>query len=194
MTETIVIKEGDRKDEKKIEHLLWELVEGQKHTNHILRQFLHLRHPQTVYGLQLTLVNTGDFMSAGNVIALGGSAQLIVNLTQNGAVVSPQPAGLAPTVSSTDPNVSSAPATLDATGGATPLAQQFVLSDASTDTVGAIDSTTASMIAPDGTPLTASLSITIGTAVVVNPNGFGIGLTLEPVPTAASVAAAARRK
>lgn len=203
MTE-IIIEEGDRreeevvKEEKDIDHLLRELLseareihQGQKHTNHILRQILYRRAPQP-YELELTLVSIpgGNTMSAGNVIALGGSAQLIVNLTQNGAVVTPQPAGLVPTVNSnSDPNVSSSPATLDATGGVTPLAQQFVLVDAATDTVGALDAVVVNMTAPDGTPLTATLNVTIGSAIVVNPNGFGIGLLLEPVPTAASAAA-----
>jgi len=189
---TVTTEEEDDPEEirllREIAARLAGIEQGQKHTNHILRAILHRRAPQP-YELELTLVSLGDFMSAGNVIALGGQAQLIVNLTQNGAVVTPQPAGLAPTINSeSDPNVTSASATLDATNGVTPLAQQFVLTDAATDTVGALDTVTVDMTAPDGTPLTASLSITIGQATVVNPNGFGIGLLLEPVPAAAPAA------
>ena len=81
-------------------------------------------------------------------IPLGGQAQLVAQLTENGAAYVP-PAGappftFSPSVSSSDPNVSSAPATADVTNGAVPLNQQFLLTDAASDTVAAVDAVTVS--------------------------------------------------
>jgi hypothetical protein len=148
------------------------------------------------YSLQLTLYS-GDVMSSPiTSIALGGSAQLVAQLLENGAVYVP-PAGappytFAPQVSSTDPNVTSAPATADVTGGAVPLSQQFLLTDSASDTVGAVDAVTVTAVAPDGSTIEETINIGIGPAVPVNT--FSLSLALYPAPAAAAAAAAAKAK
>ena len=148
------------------------------------------------YSLQLTLYS-GDVMSSPiTSIALGGSAQLVAQLLENGAVYVP-PAGappytFAPQVSSTDPNVTSAPAMADVTGGAVPLSQQFLLTDSASDTVGAVDAVTVTAVAPDGSTIEETINIGIGPAVPVNT--FSLSLALYPAPAAAAAAAAAKAK
>ena len=95
-------------------------------------------------------------------------------------------------MSSSDPNVSSAPATADVTNGAVPLNQQFLLTDAASDTVAAVDAVTVSGTAPDGSTVTETINITVGpsTAPV---NVFGLSLQLFPAPAAAAQAAARKK-
>src|ERR1035438_246758 len=159
--------------------------------------------PKPSFGLQLTLYPTstgGPSMSTTPLpitsIALGGQAQLVAQLTENGAAYVP-PAGaapftFAPTVVSSDANVTSAPATADVTAGAVPLSQQFLLSDASTDSVAAVEAITVSGTAPDGSTVTETINITVGPATPP-PNVFGLSLTLFPAPGAVAAAAARRR-
>jgi hypothetical protein len=139
------------------------------------------------FSLQLTLY-TGDGMSSQVLpitsIALGGNAQLVAQLLESGApYVAPAgaaPYTFAPTISSSDANVTSAPATVDVTGGAVPLAQQFLLTDSANDTVGAVDAITVSAVAPDGTTVTETINVGVGPAVPVNT--FGLSLALYPAP------------
>ena len=145
------------------------------------------------FSLQLTLYS-GDVMSSPiTSIALGGSAQLVAQLLENGAVYVP-PAGappytFAPTVSSSDANVTSTPATTDVTAGAVPLSQQFLLTDSASDTVGNVDAVTVSAVAPDGSTIEETINIGIGPAVAVNT--FSLSLALYPAPAAAAAAKAA---
>ena len=145
------------------------------------------------FSLSLGLYS-GDFMSSPiTSIALGGSAQLVAQLLENGAVYVP-PAGappytFAPQVSSSDPNVTSAPATADVTGGAVPLSQQFLLTDSASDTVGNVDAVIVQAIAPDGSTIEETINIGIGPAVPVNT--FSLSLALYPAPAAAAAAKAA---
>ena len=172
----------------KIEHVLLSIRDEVR----ALRRELAPPH----WSLKLTLY-TGDGMSSPVLpitsIPLGGNAQLVAQLLQNGAPYVP-PAGAAPytfspTISSSDPNVSSAPATVDVTGGAVPLAQQFLLTDSASDTVGAVDAVTVSAEAPDGSTVTETINVGIGPSTPAST--FGISLALYPAP--APVAAQALR-
>ena len=129
-------------------------------------------------------------------IALGGQAQLVVQLMQNGvAYVAPSgaaPYTFSPSVSSDDPNVSSAPATADVTSGAVPLSQQFLLTDSASDTVGDVDDITVTAVAPDGTNLTETITVGIGAATA--PSTFGLSVALYPAPVPVAAAAAARAR
>jgi hypothetical protein len=174
------------------------LTEYQREVLHLLRRIvrsLHHAFPQPPeFSITLTLYPVGGSMSSPVLpitsIPLGGQAQLVAQLTQNGAAYVP-PAGstftFTPTVNSTDANVSSAPAIQDVTGGAVPLGQQFLLTDASGDAVGAVDAVTVSGTAPDGTTVTDTINITVGPATVVT-SPFGLSLALFPAPVAAAAA------
>ena len=79
-------------------------------------------------------------------LPLGGNAQLVAQLLENGAPYV-APAGVAPytfspSASSDDPDVTITPATADVTGGQVPLAQQFLITDSASDTVGTPDDIT----------------------------------------------------
>jgi len=189
MDREIIIEEKDRKEDAELFQLLRELVRGQQHEIHILKRLLRPFENYHEYELKLTLYPVGgDSMSTLPItsIPLGGQAQLVAQLTQNGLPYVP-PAGstftFSPTVVSADPNVTSAPATADVTGGAVPLNQQFLLSDAAGDVVGAVDAVTVSGTAPDGTPVTDTINITVGPSTA--PSSFGLSLALYPAPAAA---------
>jgi len=181
------------------EHVLVRTERVQLRTERLLQQIL--REVRAIrrevaphrFSLQLTLY-LGDVMSSPiTSIALGGSAQLVAQLLENGAVYVP-PAGappytFAPQVSSNDPNVSSAPATADVTGSAVPLSQQFLLTDSASDTVGNVDAVTVQAVAPDGSTIEETINIGIGPAVPVNT--FSLSLALYPAPAAAAASAAA---
>lgn len=117
---------------------------------------------------------------------LGGNAQLVAQLLDNGApYVAPAgapPYTFSPTVSTDDPNVSIAPATIDVTNGAVPLSQQFVLTDSSSDAVGTPDDITVTATAPDGSTVTETVAFSIGPATPVNE--FGLSLAFFPTPSA----------
>jgi hypothetical protein len=168
-------------DDPEQTRLLRDLVEGQRHTNHILREILHARHPDKIYGQTLLLFTTGDIDMASPIttLPLGGQAQLVCLLTQNGSAVTPQPASYVPVITSSDTNVTSAPATVDVSGGVALLTSQFILTDAAGDALGAIDAITSTATAPDGTPLTETVNITIGPSTVTST--FGQSMTLYPV-------------
>lgn len=121
-------------------------------------------------------------------LPLGGNAQLVVQLLENGApyVASDgaAPYTFSPSVSSDDANVTIGPATSDVSGGAVPLAQQFLLTDSATDTIGAPDDITVTATAPDGSTVTETVSFSIGEGSTTNT--FSLSLALYPVPTAAA--------
>jgi hypothetical protein len=165
----------------------------------ILQQILHeiraIRREVAPHRFSLSLgLYSGEFMSSPiTSIALGGSAQLVVQLLENGVLyVAPSgapPYTFAPSVSSNDANVTSAPATADVTSGAVPLSQQFLLTDSASDTVGNVDAVTVTAVAPDGSTITETINIGIGEAVPVNV--FSLSLALYPSPAAQSAAAVA---
>jgi len=125
-------------------------------------------------------------------LPLGGNAQLVAQLLQNGAPYVP-PAGaapfnFAPSVTSDDPNVAVAPATADVTGGAIPLSQQFLVTDSASDSVGVPDDITVTATAPDGSTVTETVAFSIGPASPASP--FGLSLAFYPAPGAAAAAKA----
>jgi hypothetical protein len=158
--------------------------------------------PPSTFSLRLTLYSLpgGNMSSVAapiTSIPLGGQAQLVVQLLFNNAPYVPAagapPYTFAPSVASSDPDVASAPATEDVTAGAVPLSQQFLLTDSTNDTVGAIDAVTVNATDPNGNALTETVDFTIG-AGVTPPNPFSLSVALYPAPAALAAAAAAAKK
>jgi len=180
------------RSERLLEQLLREMRAVLREVRAIRREVA----PQK-FTLQLTLY-TGDGMSSPVLpitsLPLGGSAQLVAQLLENGApYVAPAgapPYTFSPSVSSDDANITIAPAAIDVTGGQVPLVQQFLITDSANDAVGTPDDITVTAIAPDGSTVTETVAFTIGDANPVNT--FGLSLAFYPAPGA--VAAAKVRK
>ena len=145
--------------------------------------------------LQLVVYPSGVDMSSAvapiTSLPLGGSAQLVAQLLDNGqpyvAPAGAPPYTFSPSVATDDPDVSIAPATVDVTSGAVPLSQQFVLTDSSADTVGTPDDITVTATAPDGTALSETVAFSIGAASPPSP--FGLSLAFYPTPAAPAATA-----
>ena len=169
----------------KIEHILRELLCE-------VRGIRRAVAPQN-FSVQLNLYQGDSMSSPITSLPLGGSAQLVAQLLENNApYVAPAgapPYTFSPSATSDDPNVSIVTATADLTGGLVPLAQQFLVTDSTSDTVGVPDDITVTATAPDGSTVTETVAFSIGPASPVNT--FGLSLAFYPAPGAA---AAAKRK
>jgi hypothetical protein len=162
----------------------------------ILREIRAIRREVAPHNwsLKLTLYPTGECMSSPVLpitsLPLGGSAQLVAQLLENGSpYVAPAgaaPFTFAPAVSSDDPNITVEPATTDISGGTVPLSQQFLITDSTSDAVGTPDDITVSAQAPDGSTVTETVAFSIGPATPVNT--FGLSLAFFPAPSAAAQA------
>jgi hypothetical protein len=101
-------------------------------------------------------------MAVGNITA-GTTGQFAASLLDNGAAFTP-PSGstytLNPTWTSSDPSVTFAPATTDASNGAIPLQDQTLVTVPAGDT-GTSVTITATAPAPDGTTATGSLVVAL---------------------------------
>lgn len=163
---------------------LREILELQRQTLAKADEILRRLPPQ--FSLKLTLYSGAPMSSPITSLPVGGSAQLAVQLLQNGApYVAPAgapPYTFSPSVSSPDADISISPATADVTGGAVPLSQQFAIADASGDTPGSFD-LNVTATAPDGSTQTVTLTTTLTPTV---PETFSLSATLYPVPAASA--------
>ena len=110
---------------------------------------------------------------------------MAVQLLEDGApYVAPAgavPYTFAPSVTVDDASLTIAPATADVTSGAVPVAQQFLLTDSSADAGTSFD-LTITATAPDGTPLSEVVTISL-TAVTPPPaSPFSLSATVYPAP------------
>ena len=159
-----------------------------RETRAILREVRAIRREVAPhrFTLQLTLYTGDDMSSPITSLPLGGNAQLVAQLLENGApYVAPAgaaPYTFSPSASSNDPDVTITPATADVTGGQVPLAQQFLITDSASDTVGTPDDITVTAVAPDGSTVTETVAFTIGPASPVNT--FSLSLAFYPAPAA----------
>lgn len=144
------------------------LLELEREEIHLLREILK-RLPRTNYTIKME-----ELMSIGNIVA-GTTGQLAAVLLENGVAYT-APAGstyvFTPSVTSSDPLVTITPATVDASGGTVPLADQFLLTVDGAD-AGGTAVFTATATDPNGNALTATLSIPITAEAQV----FTIALT-----------------
>lgn len=180
------------------DELLRKILNAVHEETHVLRKILYFLESQNHFSLRLTLFSLprGNPMSTLplpiTTIPVGGNGQLVVQLLQNGAVYV-APAGAAPytftpSVTSNDTDITVSPASIDVTGGAVPLSQQFLIVDATGDTVSSFI-LTATATAPDGTALTDTLTINVSSTPPTST--FSLSMALYPTP--ASVAAALKR-
>jgi hypothetical protein len=168
------------------------LIRSERILQSILEEVRAIRREVAPHNWSLKLaLYTGDDMSSAVLpitsMPLGGNAQLVVQLLENGAPYVP-PSGAAPftfspSVTSDDADITVAPATVDVSAGAVPLAQQFVLTDAAGDTVGVPDDITVTGTAPDGSTVTETVAFSIGPASPTNT--FGLSLAFYPTPGSA---------
>jgi hypothetical protein len=126
------------------------------------------RQLQNRYTIRVTQENV---MSLGT-IAPGSTGQFGAVLLNNGT---PDTSSFVPsfTFTASDPSVTFAPATTDASGGTIPLAQQTVMSVPSTDTLGSV-TVTATATDPNGVSQSGSVTVAIGT--VATPV-YSVGIT-----------------
>jgi hypothetical protein len=166
----------------RIEHLFEQLL-------HEVRAIRREVAPHN-WSMQLTLYTGDDMSSPITSLPLGGSAQLVAQLLENGqpyvAPAGAPPYTFSPSATTDDADVTIAPATADVTAGAVPLSQQFLITDSASDTVGTPDDITVTATAPDGSTVTETVAFTIGPAVVTNT--FGLSLAFYPAPAAAAAA------
>lgn len=127
--------------------------------------------------------NTMSSVSPITSIPVGSSCVLAVVYTQNGNPFTNPTSGPAFTglaVTSSDSDVTIAPATADATAGAVPLAQQFQISVASTDQAAAA-SFSITATAPDGSTVSGTASL--GLTSAPPPPSFGLSAAFYPLPS-----------
>jgi hypothetical protein len=108
-------------------------------------------------------------------IAPGSTGQFGAVLLNNGV---PDTSSFVPSLSFTasDPSVTFAPATTDASGGTIPLAQQTVMSVPSTDTLGSV-TVTATCTDPNGASQSGSVTVAVGPGPGPGPGVYSVGVT-----------------
>jgi hypothetical protein len=115
---------------------------------HLVEKVLHLLERKN-FTINLKLLE--NTMSIGNIVA-GTTAQIGAELLENGVLYTP-PAGstyvFTPTIALSGAAATLAPATVDASNGEIPLADQFVLSVAAGDPTGTV-TLTPSATGPNG--------------------------------------------
>jgi hypothetical protein len=119
-------------------------------------------------------VTQENVMSLGT-IAPGSTGQFGAVLLNNGA---PDTSSFVPsfTFTASDPSVTFAPATTDASGGTIPLAQQTVMSVPSSDTLGSV-TVTATATDPNGATQSGSVTVAIGSGGGTGSGVFSVGVT-----------------
>jgi len=127
--------------------------------------------PASKYSVRVTQENP---MSLGT-IAPGSTGQFGAVLLNNGV---PDTSSFVPSLSFTasDPSVTFAPATTDASGGTIPLAQQTVMSVPSTDTLGSV-TVTATCTDPNGASQSGSVTVAVGPGPGPGPGVYSVGVT-----------------
>lgn len=133
------------------EHEVLRLLEDERNRLVIIERLLKSPH--------LTLSQLGDSMSIGN-IAAGSTGQFGVAINFPSGVT--PPAGYNPTLtfSSSDPAITFAPATVDASNGAIPLSQQVVASVPLSDT-NTSASFAATALGTDGVTVLTTNTVTV---------------------------------
>lgn len=126
------------------------------------------RRTENRYTIRITQENV---MSLGT-IAPGSTGQFGAVLLNNGK---PDTTSFVPsfTFTSSDPSVTFAPATTDASGGTIPLSQQTVLSVPTGDTLGSV-TVTATCVDPNGVSQSNSVTVAIGSGPAVPVYSVGI--------------------
>lgn len=126
------------------------------------------RRTENRYTIRITQENV---MSLGT-IAPGSTGQFGAVLLNNGT---PDTTSFVPsfTFTSSDPSVTFATATTDASGGTIPLSQQTVLSVPTGDTLGSV-TVTATCVDPNGVSQSNSVTVAIGSGPAVPVYSVGI--------------------
>jgi hypothetical protein len=158
----------------------WELVTltpGPFHSKLIFKRPFEA-HP--AYSVSVTLLSSTPTSNEENPMALGtiapgSTGQFGAVLLNNGA---PDTSGFTPSFSFTasDPSVTFAPATTDASGGTIPLGQQTVMSVPTGDTLGSVI-VTATCVDPTGATQSGSVTVAIGGGTTPPANVFSVGVT-----------------
>jgi hypothetical protein len=151
-----------------------ELLRDILKTDHEIVRLLEESKPSHRYTIR-TMQLKENTMALGT-IAPGSTGQFGAQLLNNGV---PDTSSFVPTFTFTasDPSVTFAPATTDASAGLIPLANQTVLSVPTGDTLGSV-TVSATCVDPNGASQTGSVTVAIGGGVTPPPaNVFSVGVT-----------------
>lgn len=146
---------GMHEDEDR--RLLHEILSGLREVKYLVR------HGQPHYKVRVTEEKK---MALGK-IAPGSTGQFGAQLLNNGA---PDTSSFAPSFSfsASDPSVTFAPATEDASGGSIPLANQVVMSVPASDSLGSVI-VTATATDPNGATQSGSVTVAIAAGEPTSP-------------------------
>jgi hypothetical protein len=152
----------------------WELVTLVPNSFHVKLIFKRPLEAHPIYSVSITALSlTQENLMALGTIAPGSTGQFGAVLLNNGA---PDTSGFVPsfTFTASDPSVTFAPATTDASNGAIPLAQQVVASVPAGDTLGSA-TITATCTDPNGATQSGSVTVAIGGGTTAPV--FSVGVT-----------------
>lgn len=161
--------------QQRVIELLEQLKQGQ---DALLRVLLPVTQTATFYGGSSMSTLPSPITSS----PVGSSVLLVMTLNIPAGVTPPAGYSYQPNVTTAESTVTVAPSTVDQTNGAVPLAQQFIVTDAATDSPN-----TTSFTATDPAGFAQPLSFTFGWTAAAPPPAVTQSAAFYPLAATAAV-------